>query len=58
MAAYTEGGIGVSDSDRIVKRGARGHESGRGESFGSVEFSNGAIDAGGEPKVVRVDDET
>ena len=57
MAADTELGIGECDGDGIVEGRAVGHERGRGDSAGLMEFKDGAVDATGEAKVVCVDDE-
>jgi len=56
VAAYAEGGEGAGDGYGVFERGASGHEGGGGESFGLVEFRNGAVDARGKAEVVRVDD--
>src|SRR5882757_11484388 len=58
MAAYAERWIGVGDGDGVVEGGAGCHEGGGGEGLGLVKFCDGAIDAGSEPEVVGVDDES
>ena len=57
VAAYAEGGIGVGDGDGVVEGWAGGHQGGGGEGAGLMELGDGAVDAGGEAEVVRVDDE-
>ena len=58
VAAYAEGGVGVGGGDGVGKGWAGGHESGGGEGPCPVKLDDGAIDAGGEAEVVRVDDES
>lgn len=58
VTAYTKGGVGAGDGDRIVKGLAGSHEGCRGEGAGLMEFGDSAIDAGSEAEVVRVNDES
>src|SRR5271170_7246423 len=58
VTAYAEGWVGVGDGYGVIERSAGGHERGRGESFGLMELCDGAVDAGSEAEVVRVDDES
>ena len=57
MATDAEGGFGEGDGDGVVERRAGGHEGCRGEGAGLMKLGDGAIDAGGEAEVVRVEDE-
>ncbi len=41
--------------DGVVKRGAIGHESGRGENAAAVRFDNSFIDIRRETEIVGVD---
>ena len=57
VATDAEAVMGAGDADGIVERRTAGHERGGGEYPGLVQFGDGAIDAGGEAKVVSVEDE-
>ena len=58
VAADAEGRVGVGDGDGVVEGRAGGHEGGGGEGAGLVKLGDGAVDAGSEAEVVRVDDES
>jgi hypothetical protein len=47
VAANFESGVGFGGGYGVVKEGSGGHERGRGEGAGLVEFGDGAVDAGG-----------
>ena len=57
MAPHSQLGVGEGDLDGVLECGAGGHEGGRGEDAGGVEFGDGAVDAEGEAEVVGVEDE-
>ena len=56
VATDAECGIGEGDGDGVVKCGAGGHEGCGGEGASLMELGDGAVDAGGETEVVRVED--
>ena len=57
VAADFKGGVGLGDGDGFDKKRGGSHEGRGGKRVALVEFSDGAIDAGGEAEVVGVDDE-
>ncbi len=50
-------GLAFANRNRVLKRRASGHQRSRGKHPGTMQLTNGTIDAGGEAKVVRIDDE-
>ena len=45
------------DADRLIEGRGVGHERGRCKDAGAMSFENCAVDAAGEPEVVRIHDE-
>jgi len=58
MAAYAERRHGKGHFHGFFSGGSLRHEGGAGEHFCGVKFEDGAIESGGEPKVVRVHDKS
>ena len=57
MATDAEARKGQCDADGVVKGGPAGHQRGRGEGAGQMQFGYGAVDAGSEAKVVSVENQ-
>ncbi len=58
VAADGERGACVGECDGVGKGRAVGHERGGEQAAGVVQFGDGAVYAGGEAEVVRVDEES
>ena len=58
VAADAQTGQGARPEDGVFQGGARRHEGRRGEGSGVEEGDDGAVDAGCQAEVVRVEDET
>jgi hypothetical protein len=56
VAADAEGGHGEGHVYGFVNGCGPRHECRAGKNFGSVEFENGAVDSGGHPEIVGIDD--
>ena len=56
VAADAESGVGVGYGDGVVECGAGCHEGCGGEGSCLMELGYGAVDAGGEAEVVRIED--
>ena len=57
VTADAEGGACQGDGDSVVERGSGSHQCCGGDSTGVVQLGDGAIDAGREAEVIRIDDE-
>jgi len=58
VAADAELGVFARNGDGLIRRSGAGHERGARENTCGMEFADGAIDTGGQAKIVGVDDET
>ena len=57
VAADAEGGPRKGEGYCVVERGAGGHKCRRGDGAGVMQLGYGAVHAGRETEVVRIDDE-
>ena len=58
MTADAESGSGAGNFNGFMSGGGAGHKGGAGDEACAVEFEDGTIDAGCQPKIVSVDNET
>ncbi len=57
MATDAEARKGECDADGVVEGRPVGHQRGRGQDAGQMQFCYGTVDTGGEAEVVSVEDQ-